>query len=293
MNKYYFKLVLIVLGILSFNIDMLNANAKSATCVYQDGAIGIEVSIDENYEISHSNKTTLTGGWISAVNVTSNDFISPDNPDEFYCREKIYYWTNGTSGYTFSYVRGPAYWSLNLVEEEIDNDSPTEDEPKTIVRTCNYGSNSTGYTVNYFNDGTYTASGLGNRSSYTTQINDSYENFENGCPEHISVIEAANTASIYFESNVGNNYYLIDRVATPEDDTGADENTNTEQEALGAFARRIIIAIIIFLIPTILNLVLSLVDGASEAFEDSKFTDCTNCLFSPFDKCDVEDLTSE
>lgn len=38
MNKYYFKLVLIVLGILSFNIDMLNANAKSATCVYQDGA---------------------------------------------------------------------------------------------------------------------------------------------------------------------------------------------------------------------------------------------------------------
>ena len=350
MNKYYFKLVLIVLGILSFNIDMLNANAKSATCVYQDGAVGIEVSIDENYEISHSNKTTLTGGWISAVNVTSNDFISPDNPDEFYCREKIYYWTNGTSGYTFSYVRGPAYWSLNLVEEEIDNDSPTEDEPKTIVRTYNYGSNSTGYTVNYFNDGTYTASGLGNRSSYTTQINDSYENFENGCPEHISVIEAANTASIYFESNVGNNYYLIDRVATPEDDTGADENTNTEQEAipiievnfceqngvrmtfrvigyvlfiakilipllliilgtidfvkatlsssdkapqeaLGAFARRIIIAIIIFLIPTILNLVLSLVDGAYEAFEDSKFTDCTNCLFSPFDKCDVENMS--
>ena len=63
------------------------------------------------------------------------------------------------------------------------------------------------------------------------------------------------------------------------------------QEALGAFARRIIIAIIIFLIPTILNLVLSLVDGASEAFEDSKFTDCTNCLFSPFDKCDVENMS--
>ena len=64
------------------------------------------------------------------------------------------------------------------------------------------------------------------------------------------------------------------------------------QEALGAFARRIIIAIIIFLIPTILNLVLSLVDGASEAFKDSKFTDCTNCLFSPFTKCDVKKMTS-
>ena len=54
------------------------------------------------------------------------------------------------------------------------------------------------------------------------------------------------------------------------------------KDAIMALARRIIIAIIIFLIPTILNFLLSLVNGASEAFNDSNFTDCTNCLFDPF-----------
>ena len=54
------------------------------------------------------------------------------------------------------------------------------------------------------------------------------------------------------------------------------------KDAIMALTRRIIIAIIIFLIPTILNFLLSLVNGASEAFNDSNFTDCTNCLFDPF-----------
>ena len=59
------------------------------------------------------------------------------------------------------------------------------------------------------------------------------------------------------------------------------------KDAIMALARRIIIAIIIFLIPTILNFLLSLVNGASEAFNDSNFTDCTNCLFDPFGDCDI------
>lgn len=64
------------------------------------------------------------------------------------------------------------------------------------------------------------------------------------------------------------------------------------KEAVVSLIKRILIAIIIFLIPTILNFLLSLVNGASEAFSDSEFTDCTDCLFDPFGDCKAEDIGS-
>lgn len=62
------------------------------------------------------------------------------------------------------------------------------------------------------------------------------------------------------------------------------------KDALAALVRRIIIAVIIFLIPTILNFLLGLVNGASEAFKNSEFTDCTECLFDPFGDCKAKDI---
>lgn len=62
------------------------------------------------------------------------------------------------------------------------------------------------------------------------------------------------------------------------------------KDAVVTLIKRILIAIIIFLIPTILNFLLSLVNGASEAFTDSKFTDCTDCLLDPFGDCKAEDI---
>lgn len=67
---------------------------------------------------------------------------------------------------------------------------------------------------------------------------------------------------------------------------------NAPKENLMNFIKRIIIAIIIFLIPTILNFLLSLVNGASETFEDSEFTNCTTCLFDPFGDCQASDIGS-
>ena len=64
------------------------------------------------------------------------------------------------------------------------------------------------------------------------------------------------------------------------------------KDALAALVRRIIIAVIIFLIPTILNFLLGLVNGASEAFKNSEFTDCTECLFDPFGDCKAKDITA-
>lgn len=65
------------------------------------------------------------------------------------------------------------------------------------------------------------------------------------------------------------------------------------QEAAMALARRIIIAVIIFLIPTILNFLLSLINDASELFTDSDFTNCRVCLLEPFGgKCPAPDITN-
>ena len=62
------------------------------------------------------------------------------------------------------------------------------------------------------------------------------------------------------------------------------------QEALRAFGVRIAIAVIIFLIPTILSFLIGLIDGASEAFEDTAFSDCSDCLLDPFGDCKAEDI---
>lgn len=62
------------------------------------------------------------------------------------------------------------------------------------------------------------------------------------------------------------------------------------QDALKAFGIRIIIAVIIFLIPTILSFLIGLIDGASEAFEDTSFSDCSDCLLDPFGDCQAQDI---
>ena len=61
------------------------------------------------------------------------------------------------------------------------------------------------------------------------------------------------------------------------------------KDAVISLIKRVLIAVIIFLIPTILDFLLSLVNGASEAFKDSEFTNCTDCLFDPFGDCEATD----
>lgn len=57
------------------------------------------------------------------------------------------------------------------------------------------------------------------------------------------------------------------------------------KEALVSLIRRILIAVIIFFIPTILNFLLSLVYGAQDAFNNDSFEGCSDCLFDPFGDC--------
>ncbi|HIU11419.1 MAG TPA: hypothetical protein IAB65_01830 [Candidatus Onthocola stercorigallinarum] len=49
----------------------------------------------------------------------------------------------------------------------------------------------------------------------------------------------------------------------------------------GALVRRFIAAVVVFLIPTILNLLLGLVDNIESI--KGTFSDCTNCIFNPMD----------
>ena len=64
------------------------------------------------------------------------------------------------------------------------------------------------------------------------------------------------------------------------------------KEALGVFVRRVLIAVIIFFIPSILNFLLSLVYGAEDAFEEAtnndSFEGCSDCLFDPFGDCGAD-----
>ncbi len=55
------------------------------------------------------------------------------------------------------------------------------------------------------------------------------------------------------------------------------------KDAGGTLLRRFIAAVIIFLLPTILNLLLGLVDNIESFDSDGNFKNCTNCIFNPTD----------
>lgn len=61
-------------------------------------------------------------------------------------------------------------------------------------------------------------------------------------------------------------------------------NEKPNKDSLMAFGRRLIIAVVIFLIPTVLDFLLSFVDGANDTMD--KYSVCTTCLFDPLgDEC--------
>ncbi len=53
------------------------------------------------------------------------------------------------------------------------------------------------------------------------------------------------------------------------------------KEAAGTLVRRFIAAVIIFLLPTILNMLLDLIDNIADIQED--YGNCTECIFNPND----------
>ena len=63
------------------------------------------------------------------------------------------------------------------------------------------------------------------------------------------------------------------------------------KEAAVQFAKRVLIGLIVFFIPTILDFFLSLISGASET--SSKYNNCTNCILNPNNKnkCNPKGLT--
>lgn len=58
--------------------------------------------------------------------------------------------------------------------------------------------------------------------------------------------------------------------------------------SIKAFVMRIVIAVIIFLVPTILDLLISLVDEMSDIVNDRNFSACADCVLDPFGDCDVD-----
>lgn len=60
--------------------------------------------------------------------------------------------------------------------------------------------------------------------------------------------------------------------------------------AANSLANKFILGVLIFMIPTLLDALLSLVNGTEDAKKN--YETCTTCLLSPFsDECDAKDLT--
>ena len=55
-------------------------------------------------------------------------------------------------------------------------------------------------------------------------------------------------------------------------------------EAISSFVKRVVAAVIIFFVPTIISFVLDLIDDASATINDENFTNCKTCLFDPLSK---------
>ena len=62
------------------------------------------------------------------------------------------------------------------------------------------------------------------------------------------------------------------------------------KDAAVQFAKRVLIGLIVFFVPTVLDFFLSLVNGVSDTA--AKFSECTNCIFSPTNesRCDPGNL---
>ncbi len=74
-------------------------------------------------------------------------------------------------------------------------------------------------------------------------------------------------------------------------------NEKPNKEVLTKFAKRLAAALIVFLIPSVLDFAIGLVDGAKDAMENenTKVSSCTKCLFDPLgSECKApENLTNE
>lgn len=74
-------------------------------------------------------------------------------------------------------------------------------------------------------------------------------------------------------------------------------NEKPNKEVLAKFAKRLAAALIVFLIPSVLDFAIGLVDGAKDAMENenTKVSSCTKCLFDPLgSECKApENLTNE
>lgn len=64
-------------------------------------------------------------------------------------------------------------------------------------------------------------------------------------------------------------------------------------DVINKLIKRVITAAIIFLIPTILNFLLGLIDEVGTLVNDSEsnFTNCTDCLLDPLGNCQAKDIT--
>ncbi len=84
---------------------------------------------------------------------------------------------------------------------------------------------------------------------------------------------------------IGMGTYDFAKAAVSSDD-------KANKTALSSLVRRIIIGVVIFFIPTVINLVINMIDSSinSDLGEGSKFSNCSSCLLDPIDGCDGASL---
>lgn len=355
----YIKYTILMLIVFVFSV--IEVQAKSATCVYQNvsGGIGIKFEIEDGILKEKKlipptgvSRITLSLGTVGA---SIDDFT--DEEGNLYCKSEIY-WApaaSTTTSMTYKFSFDPTGYnvndqkmSLNESDSVINNTDPVEPNPdennnpeedNPLVRKCTYDN----YVIYYYKDGT-TKAYFKSGGEITVVIDNSID-LNLYCPDSVYQVSTSHGASgpvLYttpqagtskaekiteglskteYDNNSGNTqsktfndvedvvlcetprvlkafqivgYILfVAKLVIPliliilatidfaKAVTSSDDKA--DKEVLRKLVNRVIIAVVIFLIPTVLDFGFSLIDGATDT--TNKFSKCTSCLFDPYNDC--------
>ena len=148
------KTIYLLFITLTFFLWSNQSLAKSVYCTYGTG-VSVIVGIDEEGALVKQ-KNDQNPVIYDFGSVSSGFFIT-DNAN-YYCPEQIYYTLEPNAesrrnDYRFSFEKNTSSITLELVDQEIDNNVSEEDPQKIIDHACTYGQTSK-YIINYYTDGT-------------------------------------------------------------------------------------------------------------------------------------------
>ena len=314
----------ILFSILLLFICIVNAEAKSVSCEYDL----IIVNVDDNKNVNivkKDNNSSFSKDVVINYNFTYDNFVKNENGNEIYwCPVKIYKRIDKageefTYGFNFEISESKTVQEVSLMGSNVNNtdnsaSGPTESQ-KILLRTCEYSS----YKVKYYDNGTAEVSfknstqTIGLNGNFNASFDKKEGYLETGLTinngnsiknstelevKDVDMCLPGSTTLLVFQ--IIGYIIIIIKILVPiiliilgsidlaKASISSDEKAL--KDATVQFAKRVLIGLIIFFIPTILDFFLGLVNGVNETAK--KYEGCTDCILNPTDtdKCSPKKL---